>query len=249
MKIHIFKNVKELNVALAEKICEVAEFAIKNRGEFTLVLSGGGSPKKLYQLLASETYKDRIDWSKTYFFFGDERFVPADDVQRNSLMIKKLLFEPLKIPASQIYDFDTSGTPEEAAEKYNAAIATHFQDSPIEFDFNLLGLGANSHTASLFPETEVLAESEAAVKAVFVNELDMYRLTMTAPLINQSRNIAFIVFGADKADAVYHVLEDETGSAELYPARLISTEEEKTEWFIDEAAATKLSKNKKISGF
>ncbi|AZI66426.1 6-phosphogluconolactonase [Kaistella daneshvariae] len=249
MKIHIFKNVKELNVALAEKICEVAEFAIKNRGEFTLVLSGGGSPKKLYHLLASETYKDRIDWSKTYFFFGDERFVPANDSERNSLMIKNLLLEPLKIPESQIYDFDTSGTPEEAAEKYDAAIATHFQDSPIEFDFNLLGLGANSHTASLFPETEVLAEIEAAVKAVFVNELDMYRLTMTAPLINQSRNIAFIVFGADKADAVYHVLEDETGSAELYPARLISTEEEKTEWFIDEAAAAKLSKNKKISGF
>ena len=249
MKIHIFKNVKELNVALAEKICEVAEFAIKNRGEFTFVLSGGGSPKKFYHLLASESYKDRIDWSKTYFFFGDERLVPADDVQRNTLMIKKLLFEPLKIPESQIYDFDTSGTPEEAAEKYDAAIATHFQDRAIEFDFNLLGLGANSHTASLFPETEVLAESEAAVKAVFVNELDMYRLTMTAPLINQSRNIAFIVFGADKADAVYHVLEDETGSAELYPARLISTEEEKTEWFIDEAAAAKLSKNKKILGF
>jgi 6-phosphogluconolactonase len=93
-----------------------------------------------------------------------------------------------------------------------------------------------------------LAESEATVKAVFVNELDMYRLTMTAPLINQSRNIAFIVFGADKADAVYHVLEDETGSPELYPARLISTEEEKTEWFIDEAAASKLREKTKNSG-
>ena len=249
MNIKIFKNVEELNISVAEKICEVAEFAIKNRGEFTFVLSGGDSPKKLYQLLASESYKDRIDWSKTYFFFGDERFVPEGDAQRNSLMIKNLLLEPLKIPDTQICNLDTSGTPEEAAEKYNEAIAAHFENKTVEFDFNLLGLGSNSHTASLFPHTEVLAENEAAVKSVYVEEVGMHRITMTAPLINQSRNIVFIVFGSDKADAVYHVLEDKNASAELYPARLISTDENKTVWYLDEAAAAKLSKNKKNSGF
>ena len=240
MELNIYNTVDEVINALAQAICHVSELAIKKRGQFNLVLSGGGSPRKLYELLASKQYHNKIAWNKTYFFFGDERFVPENDSERNSLMVKEVLFDPLKITKSHIFNVDTTGTPEEAAEKYQLSIESHFQHQPIEFDFNLLGLGDNSHTASLFPNTSVLDETEPTVKSVFVKEVDMYRITMTAALINQSRHIAFLVFGEGKAEAVFHVLRDQAGTAKKYPARLISKDEKKVQWFLDRAAAARL---------
>lgn len=237
----IYDNPATVIKKLAEYICLIAKESIKARGEFTFVLSGGGSPGKLYELLASDEYKNKIDWKKTYFFFGDERFVPAGDVQRNSLMAEKKLFKPLEIKEFQIFKVDTSGTPEEAAQKYNEAIAAHFKTIPVEFDLNLLGLGSNSHTASLFPNTDVLAETEALVKSIFVEEVGMHRITMSAPLINQSKNIVFLVFGKDKAQAVYHILEDVNGSSSMFPARLI-TKNRKVKWYLDSDAASLLKK-------
>lgn len=238
--LNIFKNADELINALAEKISEVSKEAIQACGQFNFVLSGGSSPKKLYQLLASEKFKNNIDWDKVYFFFGDERFVPENDSQRNSLMVKQVLFEPLKIKESHIYKVDTTGSPKESAQKYWNSISKHFNGKEVEFDFNLLGLGDNSHTASLFPNTSVLEETEATIKSVFVKEVDQYRITMTAPLINQSKHIAFLVFGIGKAEAVFHILEDESGSASEFPARLIKSDQNKVGWFIDSAAASQL---------
>lgn len=240
MNLNIYNTVDEVMNALAQAICHASELAIKKRGQFNLVLSGGSSPRKLYELLASKKYHNKIAWNKTYFFFGDERFVPEHDSERNSQMVKEVLFDPLKITKSHIFNVNTTGTPEEAAEKYQYAIESHFQNKPIEFDFNLLGLGDNSHTASLFPHTSVLDESEATVKSIFVKEVNRYRITMTAPLINQSRHIAFLVFGEGKAEAVFHVLQDQSGSAQEYPARLISKDEKKVQWFLDRAAASRL---------
>jgi 6-phosphogluconolactonase len=238
-ELEIFAEVEDLINALAETILVASEYAIESRGQFNFVLSGGSSPKKLYELLASDSFKSRINWDKVYFFFGDERFVPADDSQRNSVMVYEALFEPLKIKKSNIFEVDTSGSPEESAQKYWNSILKHFNGKPIEFDFNLLGLGDNSHTASLFPNTSVLNETEATIKAVFVEEVDMYRITMTAPLINQSKNIAFLVFGEGKAEAVFHILEDQSGSVNEFPARLIKSEG-KVVWFLDSAAAKRL---------
>lgn len=240
MKLKIYNNIEDVIKALAERICEVSKESIQARGQFNFVLSGGSSPKKLYELLASESYRDKIDWEKTYFFFGDERFVPADSSERNSVMVEEALFQPLKIKKSNIFEVDTTGSPEESALKYCEVISKHFEGNPVEFDFTLLGLGDNSHTASLFPNTAVLEEKEATIKAIFVEEVDMHRITMTAPLINESKHIAFLVFGEGKAEAVYHILEDHSGSANEYPARLISKDENKTEWFLDEKAASLL---------
>ncbi|RXJ49642.1 6-phosphogluconolactonase [Gelidibacter gilvus] len=240
MNIKIYDNSDNLINALAQAVCDAAIEAISARGQFNFVLSGGSSPKKLYKLLGSKPYKKQIDWEKTYFFFGDERFVPKDDAQRNSLMAKKALFDPLKIPKSHIFKVDTTGSPEEAAQKYAESIANHFQKTPVKFDFLLLGIGDNSHTASLFPHTDVLNETKATVKSVFVKEVDMYRITMTAPLINQAKNIAFLVFGEDKSEAVFQILEDKTGSAAQYPARLINSDDHKVIWYLDTAAASRL---------
>ncbi len=238
----IYKDANQVIHALAEYICDVAEESIKARSEFTFVLSGGGSPKKLYQLLASEKYRDRFDWGKIYFFFGDERFVPEGDAERNSLMAEKALFKPLKIKDSNIFKVDTTESPEESAQEYAETIEDHFGSESIIFDLNLLGLGDNSHTASLFPHTSVLEETEATIKSVYVAEIKMERITMTAPLINQSRNIAFLVFGGGKAKAVFHILEDQSGNSNLYPARLITQDEKKVKWFLDEEAASQLTK-------
>ncbi len=242
MDLHIFNEVDELMNALAKVICDVSKNAISERGSFNFVLSGGSSPRKLYKLLASKTYNNKIDWDKTYFFFGDERFVHEDDSQRNSQMVKEVLFDPLKIADSHIFKVDTNGTPEQAAHKYADSISAHFHQQQIKFDFTLLGLGDNAHTASLFPNTLVLHEAEATIKSVFVEEVDMYRITMTAPLINQSRHIAFLVYGSEKAEAVYQVLEDKSGSANQYPARLIKSEANDVQWFMDTAVASKLKK-------
>lgn len=240
MVLKIYKEIDELIMALAEVIQKTSQEAIASRGQFNFVLSGGSSPRKLYELLASETYKNKIDWDNTYFFFGDERFVPENDSQRNSLMAKEVLFEPLGTADSHIFKVDTTGSPEEASKRYAHAIAAHFQNKSIEFDFILLGLGDNAHTASLFPNTSVLKETEPTIKSVFVKEVDMYRITMTAPLINQAKKIAFLVFGKSKSQAVYHVLEDKTGSVTVYPARLINSNEKKVVWYLDTAAASRL---------
>lgn len=247
MNLKIYDNSNDLINALAKTICEAAKNAIAAREQFNIVLSGGNSPRKLYELLASPTFKNKIDWGKTYFFFGDERFVPENDLQRNSLMAKEVLFDPLKIEKSHIFNVDTTGTPKEASQSYAESIATHFQKTPIEFDFILLGLGDNAHTASLFPNTSVLEETEATIKSVFVKEVDMFRITMTAPLINQAKNVAFLVFGKEKSEAVYQVLEGKTGSAAQYPARLINSNEKKVVWYIDTAAASKLGGD--LTGF
>ena len=238
----IYNNIDDLLPALAEKIVLEAKKSIEARGRFNFVLSGGSSPKKLYELLASESFKHKIDWNKTYFFFGDERFVPENDFQRNSLMAKKALFKPLKIEDSHIFEVNTTGTPEEAAQKYTTAIENYFHGKPLEFDFIILGLGDNAHTASLFPNSTILAETEATVKSVFVKELDTYRISMTASLINQAKSIAFLVFGKDKAEAVYEVLQSKEGTTNQFPARLIDTDNKKVSWFLDTDAASVLKK-------
>ncbi|HLV40131.1 6-phosphogluconolactonase [Xanthomarina sp.] len=240
MILKIYKEIDELIIVLTEAIRKVAEEAIEARGQFNFVLSGGSSPLKLYKLLASETYRNKIDWNKTYFFFGDERFVPENDSQRNSLMAKEVLFDSLKIADSHIFKVDTTGSSAEAAQRYANSITAHFYNKPIEFDFILLGLGDDAHTASLFPDTEVLKESEATIKSVFVEQVGMDRITMTAPLINQAQNIAFLVFGKNKAEAVYRVLEDTEGETAMYPARLIKSNKKKVVWYLDTAAASKL---------
>jgi len=237
--IHVFQTVQELIKAMAEYFVKIAAESISSRGVFNVALSGGNSPKRLYELLASPDFNQQVKWKKVNFFFGDERYVPADDPENNALMVKKALFDPLNISASNIFTIDTSLPPEEAAKKYTLTIANHFKDQKVQFDLILLGLGDNSHTASLFPYTTVLTDKSASVKAVFLAQQNSYRITMTAPLINQARHIAFLVYGEAKAQAVHHVLEDQSNPSE-YPAQLINPSAGDLEWYLDQSAASGL---------
>lgn len=239
MKIHVYDTAEETIKALAAFFIATVNIAIRKNGDCSVVLSGGSSPKKLYQLLAADEYKNNVDWSKVSFFFGDERYVPFDNPDNNGLMAKQTLFEPLNIDESKIFYIGTSLSPEHDAADYTDAIFTYFGKRQPKFDLVLLGLGDNAHTASLFPHTDVLYEEQSIVRAVFLKEQNLYRITMTAPLINEAHAIAFLVYGKSKAQAVKHVLKDKR-NIELYPAQLIQPLDGMVNWFVDEAAAVEL---------
>ena len=239
MNVNIFETADGALTALADYFIKIGTESIAARGQFTVALSGGSSPKKLYELLASTTYADQLDWEKVFFFFGDERNVPQDHKDSNYLMAKKALFDPLMISPVNVFPVDTTFEPAEAASKYWEMISAFFDDGELSFDLVLLGLGDNSHTASLFPHTPVLQDTTPGVKEVWLEDQQVWRITLNAPLINDARYIAFLVYGEGKAEALHHVLEDDE-DIEEYPAQLIDSISGETEWFIDEPAAANL---------
>lgn len=246
MSVFIYESVDELVEKMADDFMEKVNAVIKKSGECNLVLSGGNSPRRLYELLADYPYKTEIDWDSIYFFFADERCVPFNDPANNGLMVKKALFEPLKIADSRIFYISTLQNPEEAAKKYSKRIIAHFKDNPIRFDLVLLGLGDDAHTASLFPRTPVLEEQKALVSAVHPPNNGPARITLTAPVINEAMAISFFVFGDSKAQAVRQVLEGEKNFEE-YPAQLIHPEDGTVDWFLDKSASRLLQRVDKIT--
>jgi 6-phosphogluconolactonase len=245
MSIHIFPSKADAVLALAERISDVARMSIHANKRFSFVLSGGKTPELLYETLAAPPFSEGIDWSRVFFFLGDERYVPVTDDDSNYKMIKEKLFAPLKIKEEQIYEIDTSLSAEKAANRYQRIVQDFFKRTDIVFNFTLLGLGDNAHTASLFPGTEVLYDKTPAIKPVTLKENNSRRITMNAPLINQSQHIAFLVSGAEKAQAVHQVLEGNIDWRQ-YPAQLIR--KELVDWYLDEPAAKDLELTETDSG-
>jgi len=241
MKLNVYNNTQEVIAGIAALFINCAKQSIHESGQFNVSLSGGSSPKKLYEFLVSG-FRNDIDWNKVYFFFGDERYVPHDHPDSNYLMAKNALFAPLLIHEDkQVFKVNTSLDPLSAALDYQRNICTHFNNNPI-FDLILLGLGDDAHTASLFPNTNILWIDEEYVKEVYLADKEVYRISMTAPLINQARYIAFLTYGETKAEAIQAVLERPKNIME-YPAQLINPAKGELYWFIDSAAASKLTKN------
>ncbi len=240
MTLHVFPTADDVLRALAAYFVTAAAQAVAARGRFAVALSGGSSPKKLYELLASDAYRGQVAWEKAYFFFGDERNVPQTSPDSNYLLAQKALFDPLGIRPAQVFAVDTRLAPAEAAAQYGVAVEEFFQENPAHFDLILLGLGDNAHTASLFPHTPVLHDKAVGVKEVWLPEQQVFRITFTAPLINQARAVAFLVYGQGKAEAVAQVLGSERNS-EQYPAQLIAPVSGEVDWFLDEAAASELA--------
>lgn len=239
--LNVFNTADDVLQALAEYFVIIGNEAIAKNKKFSVALSGGSSPKKLYELLASE-FHDKLDWEKVYFFFGDERNVPQDHKDSNYLMARNALFAPLMIDPTNIFAVDTTLEPKDAAKKYQEEIEEFFDEDEQSFDLILLGLGDNSHTASLFPHTPVLHDRVPGVSEVWLDDQQVYRITLNAPLINEAQNIAFLVYGEGKAIAVHHVLEDDE-DIEEYPAQLIEPIVGDIQWFLDEAAAAMVQHN------
>lgn len=240
-KIRIFEDIDQLNHSAARMFFEIAERSIASRGRFTVSLAGGSTPRELYKLISSEDYRERIDWTKVFFFFGDERFVPYDHAYSNYRMAKENLFDRIELPASNVFPWNTGAVNEAiAAAEYEATITRFFDTDLPSFDLILLGIGADGHTASLFPHTAALKETERITAANYVRKLETTRLTMTYPLINNARHIAFLIAGDEKAEAVRSIAEGSPDPDE-FPARGVSPSNGKLIWFLDSASAQLLT--------
>jgi 6-phosphogluconolactonase len=241
-KIKVFDTAIQLNESAAEFIINLAKRSIKERGRFVLCLSGGNTPKGLYQLLSEMPYINKMPWNFTFIFWGDERCVPADDERNNAHMARVTLLNKTGIPLSHIFTVPTELSAVDAAKKYEKTIKGFYCSSQPRFDLILLGLGEDGHTASLFPRTAALHETKRLVKAVCIENQQINRITITPPLINIARHILFLVTGANKSailNKILHVAYD----PEIYPVQLIKPEDGELDWFVDKGAAEQLGIN------
>lgn len=235
----IFKNLKDLNKHTADLFIRIANESISEKGSFTVALTGGSSPNDLYNLLASDFYRKKMDWSKVFVFWGDERWVPLTSEQSNAGAAFKNLLNNLPIPKNQIFPmFEEGVNPEVFAKTYESLLDVHLLDSK-HFDLILLGMGEDGHTASLFPGESVLEIQDQKVFAYYLKEQNMYRITLTAPIINEANNILFLVFGEKKKAALFEVLEG-TQPYQKYPSKLIKPKSGHLYWMVDRTAASKL---------
>jgi len=242
-RVEIFPDTKQADQFLAETIVEVAKKTVAERGAFFIALSGGETPRPLYELLGSPEWRQRIDWGRTHVFLGDERFVPLLDPQSNFRMIDHALLSKLEIPKENVHPVATeSGNPEATAVDYENQIKVAFAGRPPRFDLNLLGLGTNGHTASLFPHTKALHVRDRLVVANYVAELSMWRITFTVPFINASRHILFQAYGEEKANPIFRILLGPRDPDDA-PAQFIHAEGDGSlSWVIDQSAARQLPK-------
>lgn len=242
MNVKKFEHQNAIDHAAAELFVEAARNAVNEKGRFTVALTGGSSPVQLYKMLAKEPYSSQVEWGRVFVFWGDERWVPLDDDRSNALMAYDTLLNHVPISKQQVFPMWAEGAePEEFADEYKNQLKRVLGENGV-FDLILLGMGDDGHTASLFPETAVLKEEKAWVKAYFLEPQQMYRITLTAPLINRAKEIVFLVHGENKAGALQEVLEGDRNPSQ-YPAQLIVPTGGKVSWFVDYAAASKLSKS------
>lgn len=234
----VFKTHQELFETAAQLIISTAQKAIETKGQFSIALTGGSSPVGLYQLLASPDYANQIDWSKVYVFWGDERWVPLDDDRSNTKMSFETLLNHVAIPRENIFPmYKDDVTPEQYAHEYEQLLRKTIGNDGV-IDLILLGMGDDGHTASLFPGTAVLSEQSKWVDAYFLEPQEMYRITLTAPLLNNADKIVVITFGEKKATALHEVLYG-TYNPEQYPSQLLKPKHGELIFLTDEAAATK----------
>jgi len=223
--------------ALARRVAEwLLALATAKNGVFAVALSGGSTPKRLYERLAGPPYRDAFPWPRTHWFWGDERFVPRDDAESNYRMVREALLSRVPIPADNIHAIPTEGLgPEAAASAYERALKAFYGAERLDparplFDVTLLGLGPDGHTASLFPGSAVLAERRRWVAAV-VDAKSEARITLTYPVLESSRHTAFLVVGEEKRAILGRLRR---GDDALPAARLRPTG---TLWIFGDAAA------------
>lgn len=228
--ITVFEDAASLAASAADWFAELASAAIARDGRFAVVLSGGSTPRAMHQSLAAR-YHDQIDWSKVYVYWGDERTVPPDHPESNYGMARETLLSRVPIPPDNIFRMAGERDPQAAAEAYAEILGA----TPA-FHLVYLGMGDDGHTLSLFPYTTALQETSHLVVANYVEKLSTWRITLTAPAVNKfAENIAFLVAGATKAEALRHVLAPER-QLDQYPSQRIAPEHGTLRWFVDRAA-------------
>jgi len=238
MHLHIYKDAEATTIALADWITLLIKKTLEVKDRFTIALSGGETPKKLYQTLASDSFSEKITWSRVHIFWGDERIVPFEDDKNNAKMAYDNLLCKVDIPSGQIHKMLTDIKPEESAKQYEKILHQYFDEEQTTFDLVLLGMGEDGHTLSLFPGSEILHDDNSWVKAVHSKEKGE-RITLMPSIVNRSSAVAFLVTGEKKAKVLQHVLE---GADNNYPVQLIQPLNNELHWFIDESIAQYLNK-------
>ena len=242
-EILVLTTPQELFSAAAEEVVRSANESVSERGRFTIALSGGSTPKSLYNLLATNA-RTTLPWDKMYFFWGDERHVPPTDPESNYRMVHEAMLSKIPVLPGNVFRFPAENPDADAAaEAYEKTLRKFFQLAPDafpRFDLILLGLGPDGHTASLFPGTAALHEKSRLAVANWVEKLKTHRLSLTLPVLNAARCVAFLVSGTDKAAVLRSVLEENV-SGEQYPAKLVQPKDGKLIWLLDRAAASALS--------
>ena len=234
--IRIYSDSEALSRAAAELFTAEARQAVQTRGRFMVALAGGSTPRRTYELLAREPFREMVPWQQMHIFWGDERCVPADDQRNNALMARKALLDHVPVPPGQVHPMACNRSPLEAAAEYEALLRGFFPNGLPRFDLVLLGLGENGHTASLFPGTPVLEEQQRWVAEVYLAEEGLHRLTLTAGAINQAALVIFLVSGSGKAPMLREVLEEARNPRSI-PARLIKPVDGELLWLADRDAA------------
>jgi 6-phosphogluconolactonase len=233
--ITIAPDAEGLRVAAAEQFVALAAAAVAARGIFTVALAGGGTPRPVYELLATEPFVQRVDWPRVHVFFGDERCVGPDDPQSNYRMAREALLARVPLPAANVHRIRGEEPPELAALAYELELRAFFRtERPPTLDLIWLGMGENGHTASLFPGTAALRERVRWVVAQYVEVVGSWRITFTPSLINAAREAAFLVEGAGKATTLRRVLHGPY-EPDVLPAQLVRPAG-RLRWLVDAAA-------------
>ena len=226
---HQFADVADLHQATADAFCDAVHETLQERPVFRVSLSGGSTPKRLYEMLAER----ELPWDRIHWFWGDERNVPHDHADSNTRMVRKALLDRVGAPESNVHAVSVDvNDPAEAAAKYRESLARQFADVEFpDWDLVLLGMGDDGHTASLFPKTAALSESTRWFVENWVEKFDAYRYTLTAPAINSGTRIWFLVSGRNKQLALASVRDDSSDPFE-FPSKLIRP----TAWWVTQDA-------------
>lgn len=234
MDLRIFSSPEEVARAVAQHFVEQHKRAVAESNGFAVALSGGSTPRLLYQLLANprEPFRDQIAWKKCFFFFTDERNVPPDHADSNYRMAYETLFA--HVPKTHVCRIAGEKPAAEAAAEYEHVLEELYEEFP-DLDLVLLGLGEDGHTASLFPGSSALQERERLVVAPWVEKLNAYRITLTLPVLNAGRSVAFLVTGTSKAGILREIINGDKETS--YPAQTVCPTSGEVSWFVDEAAA------------
>ena len=239
-RVRVFRDPEAVAAAAASRFAELAREAVDERGAFGVALSGGSTPRRVYELLAGDDFRGGVDWRGVHVFFGDERAVPPDHAESNYRMANEALLSRVPLPPENVHRIEGPGDAAANASNYESVMRGFFGDGEWpRFDLVMLGMGDDGHTASLFPGTAALGEARAWAVANRVEKLGAWRVTLSAPAINAARNVLFLVTGVGKAERLREVLKGVRDPARL-PSQLIRPRDGALEWFVDGAAASRL---------
>lgn len=234
----VCRNARSAAQEVAERFTSAALSSVAAQGIFHVAIPGGSSSRAAFELLASEPYASLIPWDRTMVFFTDERCVPPDHKDSNYRLANDLLLSRVPIPPSNVYRFPGELPPIEAAAEYEQVLGQKMGERP-RFDLVVLGMGEDTHTASLFPNSPALDETQKLAAANFVAKLEAHRLTLTIPVIRGARRVLVLALGSAKAHAVKEVLQGEANER-LHPVQSVAPIDGRLLWVVDQEAAAEL---------